>query len=117
MISRPMLRLGLEKFAKVYFLNPKKAKKRFKKYSDFEVFLSSRAADVLAHTSSNTCPFCEKKFSSWRSLVGHLKGEHGCAVTFRQLIMQLVDEYLSQKRSGDMGWLRISEKLYFHEGI
>ena len=94
MMGKAMFRLGLEKFAKIYILNPKKAKKKFKRYADFELFLSTYAVDVLARTSSNTCPFCEKKFNSRRSLVGHLKGEHGCAVEFRQLIMRLVEEYL-----------------------
>jgi len=94
MMGKAMFRLGLEKFAKIYLLNSPKAKKRFKRYADFELFLSAHAVDVLARTSSNTCPFCEKKFNSRRSLVGHLKGEHGCAVEFRQLIMRLVEEYL-----------------------
>jgi hypothetical protein len=65
---------------------------------DFETFLRGRAMSILAYTELRVCPFCLKYFRGHQGLYNHLNGGRECGRKFRELINQLVEEYLARRR-------------------
>jgi hypothetical protein len=88
----------LEKFAIRYLCGSKRVRRRSGSYADFEKFLRKRAMFVLVYTELHFCPFCKREFKGYLGLRNHLKGLHGCGREFRELVNQLIEEYLEQKR-------------------
>jgi hypothetical protein len=88
----------LEKYAMRYLCGSKRARRRSAHYADFEKFLRKRAMFVLVYTELSFCPFCKKPFKGYLGLRNHLKGGHECGREFRELINQLIEEYLAQRK-------------------
>jgi hypothetical protein len=90
-------RVKLEKYATKYLCGSRRVRRRPGTYADFERFLRSKAMYILLYTEFGFCPFCKKPFKGYLGLRNHLKGYHECGKTFRELVNQLVEEYLSRK--------------------
>jgi hypothetical protein len=90
-----MFRVRLERIATKYLCGFRRSKHS----ADFERFLRGRAVNVLAYTELRVCPFCLKYFRGHQGLYNHLNGGRECGRKFRELINQLVEEYLAQRKS------------------
>jgi hypothetical protein len=98
MTSIPRHRVKLEGYAVKYLCGSKRVKRKYSAYADFEAFLRERATFILVYTELGFCPFCKREFKGYLGLRNHLKGLHECGREFRELINQLIDEYIAQKR-------------------
>ena len=90
-------RMQLEKYAIKYLCGSRKARRKYSAYATFEGFLRERAKFVLAYTELGLCPFCKRKFKGFIGLHNHLKGSRKCGREFRELVNQLMEEYLASK--------------------
>jgi hypothetical protein len=89
----------LERYAVRYLCGSKRVRKRSGFYADFERFLRSRALYILLYTEFGFCPFCKRQFKGYLGLINHLKGGHECGRELRELINQLIEEYVSRKHT------------------
>ena len=89
--------MQLEKYAIKYLCGSKRARRKYSAYADFSKFLRERAMFVLVYTELGFCPFCKREFKGYMGLRNHLKGYHECGREFRELVNQLMEEYLASK--------------------
>ena len=90
-------RVRLEKYAIKYLCGSKRVRRKYSAYVDFEKFLRKKAVSVLIYTELGFCPFCKRPYKGYLGLRNHLKGGHECGREFRELVNQLMEEYLASK--------------------
>jgi hypothetical protein len=98
MSENPHWRMELEKYAIRYLCGSRRVRRYGGAYAKFERFLRERAKFILVYTELGFCPFCKRPYKGYLGLINHLKGLHDCGMEFRELINQLVEEYLARRR-------------------
>jgi len=75
---------------------------RAKTYRRLIELIEREYTDVLSYARRHTCPFCGRRFASKRGLMRHTYGGK-CALSFNNLINEIVDRYREIRGSGGIG--------------